>query len=205
MTKKNNPTHPSGKLTENQAGILRKFAEESGATKSVILRSSDIIIEDALAGMCLEPKCRNYGLSKSCPPNVSGPSGFRKKLKTCETALFFKIDVPKDILFSSDRKEIFQLLHQIGAGIEQKAVSMGYTNSRAFAGGSCKSIFCETFKDCAVLSGKGHCRNPKAARQSMSGFGVNVSKLMETAGWSLKTDSGEEPDMSHVCGLILIY
>ena len=199
----------SSTLSNEDTEKLLQCATDSGASKAVILPVSDITIEDALADMCLEPKCENYGLSKSCPPNVSGPSGFRDKLKECHQALFFKIDVPANLLFSSDRREIFQLLHEIAADIEQTAVSLGYNKAKAFAGGSCKNIFCHEFAECAVLSAKGKCRHPSSARQSMSGFGINVSKLMGKAGWPVKKaimDSASTSEkMSHVCGLVLVY
>lgn len=195
----------SGEYAEH----LLQHAIDSGASKAIIFPASDITIEDSLADMCLKPKCENYGLSKSCPPNVSGPSGFRDKLKECNQALFFKIDVPEYLLFSCDRREIFQLLHEIAADIEQTAIKLGYNKSKAFAGGSCKNIFCYDFAECNVLSGNGKCRQSSSARQSMSGFGINVSKLMKKAGWPLKKATAEdnptEDKMSHVCGLVLIY
>lgn len=205
----NNKVSATPAISKEHSEYLLKYAADSGASKAVLLPASDITIENSLADMCLEPKCENYGLSKSCPPNVSGPSGFRDKLKECKQALFFKIDVPADLLFSSDRREIFQLLHEIASGIEMTAVSLGYRKSKAFAGGSCKSIFCYEFAECNVLSKKGKCRHPLSARQSMSGFGINVSRLMERAGWPVKKATVEEKPtenkMSHVCGLVLIY
>ncbi len=205
----NNKVSTTPNISAEHSENLLQYAIDSGASKAKILSASDITIEDSLADMCLEPKCENYGLSKSCPPNVSGPSGFRVKLKECKQALFFKIDVPADLLFSSDRREIFQLLHEIASGIELTAVSLGYRKSKAFAGGSCKTIFCYDFAECNVLSKNRKCRHSSSARQSMSGFGINVSKLMEKAGWPVKKATAEdnqiEDKMSHVCGLVLIY
>ncbi len=209
MTFNNKLSEASSNISEEHSEKLLQHATGSGASKAVILPASDITVEDSLADMCLEPKCENYGLSKSCPPNVSGPLGFRDKLRKCKQALFFKIDVPSALLFSSDRREIFQLLHEIASGIELTAVSLGYKKSKAFAGGSCKTIFCYEFAECNVLSGNRKCRHPSSARQSMSGFGINVSKLMEKAGWPVKKATAEdnptEDKMSHVCGLVLIY
>lgn len=205
-------TQKSIETTGNEPGRLKeliRYALNAGASKAAVIQSADIVVDEALAAMCLEPKCENYGLSKSCPPNVSGPAGFRKRLEKCSQALFFKIDVPSELLFSSNRREIFQLLHETAAGIEQQAVDSGFKHSKAYAGGSCKTIFCSEHADCAVISTEGNCRNPQSARQSMSGFGINVSKLMEIAGWPFnkaenKTDSDSDA-MSHVCGLVLIY
>ncbi|MBW1643378.1 MAG: DUF2284 domain-containing protein, partial [Deltaproteobacteria bacterium] len=148
------------------------------------------------------------GLSTSCPPHVSGPSGFRKLLKKFKHAIVIKIDVPLEILLSSERRDIMKLLHEIAAGIEQAAVKTGYPSSKAFAGGSCKKIFCHDYDGCRVLTEGGECRNPRYARPSMSGFGVNVSKLMKTAGWTMKRNTHKADPATAptapICGLILI-
>ncbi|HBG18020.1 MAG TPA: hypothetical protein DDY32_01700, partial [Desulfobulbaceae bacterium] len=68
--------------------------------------------------------CENYGLAKSCPPHVAGPAAFRKLLESFRQAIFFKIDVPSDVLFSSESCEVFQLLHEVASGIERSAVEM---------------------------------------------------------------------------------
>jgi len=52
------------------------------------------------------------------------------------------------------------------------------------------------------------CRHPQHARPSMSGFGINVSELMKSCGWSseINVREGESDSeyMSWVAGLILI-
>jgi len=88
---------------------LIEYANNSGVTAAAIISTADIVVEENLAAMCREPRCENYGLSKSCPPHVSGPSGFRKQLKNFTQAFVFKIDVPSEILLSNERREIFQL------------------------------------------------------------------------------------------------
>jgi len=187
---------------------LTQLACRLGASNAKIIRASDISIEDDLANLCREPQCENYGLAASCPPYVSGPSGFRELLGKFEQAIVFKIDIPSEILFSSERPEIFRLLHEIAAGIEQSAVQMGYRHSNAYAGGSCKRLFCQDHAECRVVSGGGECRNPEFARPSMSGFGINVSKLMQAAGWTMNpTTEGTAQDktsMGTVCGLVLV-
>lgn len=187
---------------------LVQLAIRSGASKAAIISTDDISVEENLANLCRNPQCRNYGLSSSCPPHVSGPAGFRKYLKNKKNAIVIRIDLLSTVLFSDQRREIMQLLHEIVAGIEQAAVTMGFTDSKAFAGSSCKEIFCHDHAECRVISNNGKCRNPQSARPSMSGYGINVSKLMEAAGWPLKInnrqdETGDEP-MSWVAGLIII-
>ncbi len=198
-----------GEVADTKLKELIQYAHRSGASDVVIISAKNILAEKNLADKCREPRCENYGMSKSCPPHVSGSSWFRKHLKTYTNAIFFKIDVPSEVLFSYERLEIFRLLHEIAAGIEHSAVKMGFLNAQAYAGGSCKTIFCHDQPECLALSKKGECRHPKSARPSMSGFGINVSKLFKIAGWTMNWESHDSGlttiKMANVCGLVLIH
>jgi predicted metal-binding protein len=197
-------------MNENNKKLkaLIQDAQQFGASEAKIISARDIVVDHHLAEMCREPRCENYGLSKSCPPHVSGPFVFKQVLEKFNQAIFFKIDVPSEVLYSGERREVFQLLHEIASGIETSAVKMGFVDAQAYAGGSCKKIFCHNHGECLALSEKGKCRNPQHARPSMSGFGVDVAKLFKTAEWKMNwtahdTDSTETP-MANVCGLVLI-
>jgi predicted metal-binding protein len=187
---------------------LNEYALKSGATGSVLVSTEEIVIDETLAHRCMEPRCGNYGLSKSCPPHVSGPLAFKKQLEKFSRAIFFKIDVPTEILYSSHSREIFQLLHETASGIEKEAHKNGFAEARAYAGGSCKTIFCPDHLECLALSKNGTCRNPEYARPSMSGFGIHVTKLFETAGWAMSWSAHHHDStptrMANVSGLVLI-
>lgn len=187
---------------------LTELACRLGASNAEVIFTSEISIEEDLANLCREPRCENYGLSAGCPPHVAGPSGFRKLLDTFEQAVVFKIDVRSEILLSSDRREVFRALHEIAACIEHSAVEIGYQHSKAYAGGSCKRLFCQDYTHCRVLKEGEECRNPHRARPSMSGLGINVSKLMQAAGLTMnritQNTSREKVSMGTVCGLVLI-
>ena len=201
--------HPEGLVMKNipvslnDLNILVDNAFMRGATSAAVIETADIVVEDHLADKCCEPRCGNYGQSRSCPPHVAGPSAMRADLAAYSHAVFFRIEVPSHGLYSDGQRELFQLLHDVASGIEKEAESMGYLHSKAFAGGSCKEIFCHDQLDCLVISGKGDCRNPQIARPSMSGFGVHVAKLMERVGWSMNTKRDGE-SLSSVSGLVLI-
>jgi predicted metal-binding protein len=192
---------------ESRMASLLELATCSGATDARVISTGDILIEDRLADICKETRCESYGRSKSCPPYVAGPSMFREWIKTIDHAIVLKIDVPLEMLLS-EREDIMRLLHEIVATVELAAIRLGYANSKAFAGGSCKQFFCPSHADCRVVTGKGDCRNPQRARPSMSGFGVNVPEMMKTAGWTGDEDkSGSHKERSltgTVSGLILI-
>jgi len=187
---------------------LTQLACRLGASDAKVIFTIDIVVDDGLAKLCKEPRCENYGQSTSCPPYVQGPSKFRELLKNFHHAIVIKIDIPLEILLSNERRDIMKLLHEIGAEIERSAIQMGYPNSKAFVGGSCKQIFCKDYIDCRVLTEGKECRNPRDSRPSMSGFGINVSKLMQVAGWTMNRNISEDgqdtTSMSTVSGLILI-
>ncbi len=180
-----------------------------GGDLDVAVFSPDQIpVEDSLAEVCRKPGCSNFGLSPGCPPYVPGPSAFRQWLQKSSHALFVRINVPAERLFSYERRDIMMLLHETVAAIENAAFQLGYSEAKAFAGDSCKNIFCFEHPDCRVLAGSGKCRNPGSARPSMSGFGVNVSRLKTEAEWAAAPDTGEacfnDSSMTAVYGLILV-
>lgn len=200
---KNNMKNSINELFEE----LTAQALQMGVSNAALVSINQIEIDDKLAAFCKTPGCNFYGQCAKCPPHVSGPDGFRKLLKKFENALFFKIDIPTEILLSGARQDVFRHLHTVASELEHYAVDKGYIDSIAFAGGSCKNLFCDKYPLCNVLKGSGKCRNPHIARESMSGFGINVSKLMRSAGWELNpitkdTDSNDVP-MGNVCGLVL--
>jgi predicted metal-binding protein len=188
---------------------LIELARWLGASDAAVIPAEDISVEDDLAKMCHDLPCDSYGLSASCPPHVAGPSGFRELLRGYRQALVFKIEVPTELLFSHERQEIFGLLHKIAADVEQLAVQKGYRKSKGYAGGSCKKLFCRDRRACQVVSEGKECLNPGHARPSMSGFGINVSKLMRCAGWTMnrlgsEADKGKTSGTGTLCGLVLL-
>jgi predicted metal-binding protein len=185
---------------------LEQLAMSLGATNVAIRSAAEIQVEEELVSFCKNPRCPNYGLSPSCPPHVSGPDGFRKLLEDRSHVLVVRIVVPSSVLFSGERRELMAFLHELVATVELAAIENGYTKSKAFAGGSCKDLFCFADDDCNVLGGKGDCRNPDRARQSMSGFGVNVSHLIKTCGWesNIKIKDPSDDLMNWVAGIVLL-
>jgi len=180
----------------------------AGIIDVVVISTSDISIEDNLANMCREPICAFYGLSANCPPYVSSPSEFQNMLRIYKYALAIKIDVPIGWLNSDDRLVVMKLLHEIVADIERAAIKLDYTNSKAFAAGSCKEIFCNKHLRCRLLTDNGECRHPKYARPAIEAYGVNVHDLNRTAGWSSDQNSREatidKASIGAIYGLVLI-
>ncbi len=188
--------------------LLKQTAIRFGATDSAVISSGDIRTDNDLAALCSgEYTCPNYGLAASCPPHVEGPEQFRKWQEKSRYSITVKIELPTSVMFSDERKEVMRLLHQVVAGVEKRAVELGFSRSRAFAGGSCKPLFCEENNTCCVVADKLPCRHENDARPSMSGFGIDVIQLMNTSGWPVvKTEQhkGGPEDSSWVAGLILL-
>lgn len=187
---------------------LLQFAEDTGATKAKRLPPECVSVEDKLADFCRDPKCPYWGQSMSCPPNVSGPEGMRKLLRSSTHVIVFRIEIQSSSLHGEDRPVVMRLLHEITAAIELEAKRLGFPKSEGFAGGSCKPSFCFDQPNCRVIAGGGECRHPQHARPSMSGFGVNVGELMKSAGWSNNlfsaSDIDDEERLAWVAGLVLV-
>lgn len=170
---------------------LVELALSMGSDAAMIFPAHEILIENHLANLCKETRCQNYGLSPTCPPNVKGPEWIKKYLKEISHAIYLKIDVHQDVVYADQRREVGRLLHFIVIQIEKAAHEMGLTNSKAFAGGSCRNLFCSDHTYCQVLQGKGDCRNPDSARPSVSGHGINMNHLLKLSGWLLKDQKTE--------------
>lgn len=183
-------------------------AHQNGASDAKAISTADVTVDESLTNFCRDSGCENYGLAINCPPHVSGPAGFKNLLKEYTRAVVFKIDVPTKTLLSKESLNVFRSLHKIAAKIERSAIEKGCLRSKAFAGGSCKPLFCQEYPDCLALTENGKCRHPQVARPSMSGFGINVSQLVKAVGWEMdritrKTDP-EAVKTGMLCGLVLI-
>ena len=196
-------------ISHQQFAQLTHEAMTLGATASAVISSKEIQVKDNLAALCNgEYTCPNYGLAASCPPYVEGPAEFRKWQAQSEHSVAVKIELPASVMFSDERKGVMQLLHQIVAAVEQKAVEAGFEKSKAFAGGSCKELFCEDQENCCVVVENKPCRHIDVARPSMSGFGIDVTQLMLSCGWPAqkaeKSNGSDGNTTSWVAGLILL-
>jgi len=196
-------------ISKQQLAYLIQEAIKLGATSSAIVPSKEIQVKEGLAALCNgEYPCPSYGLSASCPPYVEGPEQFRKWQAQSNYSITVKIELPTSVMFSDERKSVMQLLHQIVGSVEQKAIEMGFGKSKAFAGGSCKDLFCEDKENCSVVAANKPCRHIEIARPSMSGFGIDVTQLMQSSGWPAQKAEKEnfsgEDATSWVAGLILI-
>ena len=196
-------------ISKQQLEQLTTEAKRLGATSSGIISSKEIQVKNNLAALCNgEYTCPNYGLAASCPPYAEGPVEFRKWQAKSKYSITIKIELSTSVMFSDERKGVMQLLHQIVAAVEQKAIKIGFENSKGFAGGSCKELFCDDQETCCVVAENKPCRHIEFARPSMSGFGIDVTQLMKSSGWSAQKaenkNSSDKDALSWVAGLIML-
>jgi predicted metal-binding protein len=196
-------------ISKQQLAHLIHDAKRLGATSAAIISSKEIQVKESLAELCNgEYSCPNYGLSASCPPYVEGPVEFRKWQAQSKYSITVKIELPTSVMFSGERKGVMQLLHKIVAAVERKAIESGFEKSKAFAGGSCKDLFCGDRETCRVLSENKSCRHIATTRPSMSGFGIDVTQLMLSSGWPAKkaekSNLSDKDPTSWVAGLIML-
>jgi len=189
------------------AEILQQEAMRLGATDSKVIKAADIPVEDAIVEMCRPPACDGYGKSANCPPFVMGPPEARAWISQFDKAVFFKIDVEPELLFSEEQFGPFRDIFMIVARLEHRAIELGWKGSRGLGAGSCKPVFCPDVP-CAALTGEGKCRFPDVARPSIEALGVNVFKLAKRVHWPIHeitraTDPKEIPS-ALLTGIVLI-
>ncbi len=186
--------------------VAEAFA--AGVSRACLIPADQIRTRPDLAALCSPDSCHEYGLAPTCPPYVSGPPGFQRLQRRCNQALVIRQDVPEEDLLTERRVEVFRRLQDIAAALERTAVENGWPEAHAFAGGSCRRLFCSQEPDCAVLARNATCRHPAKARPSMSGFGVDLLALMTTCKWPATFLDSRQPadqaNLSWVAALVLL-
>lgn len=187
---------------------MRKLIDKALALKmdaAQILPIADLEVDPSLTNYCCD--CEAYGLSAHCPPNGPSSSEFSAGLVAYQNVLVVKRDVPVAVLQSDDQLPIARQIHLTVAQLEKQAQLQGF-NAAAFAGGSCKRLFCSSSQECQLLQEDGICRFPQWARPSVSGVGINIFSLCETLGWPIDKVTNQikakDGAMGLLVGLVLL-
>lgn len=178
--------------------------KEMGASDAIILKPQQVEVNPELAELYNPSGCDFFGQCKNHPPHLTTPEEFQVMLDHARAVLVFRVDMPNNLFMCSDRRVCFQILHELAANIENCASENGYPGSSAYAGGSCRDIFCPHEISCDVIDKNRPCRYPDKARPSISGCGVDVVKLMAISGWSEVHREMRMQEMACVCGLVLL-
>lgn len=164
-------------------------ALELGASKAKIVKTDEIPVEERVVLKCQIPRCFGYGVSANCPPNTLKPAELRTLLKQYKWTIFFVKDIPPEVIVRDkatikERIAAYQNVYKIVTEIESMAFYDGHYLAFGFGAGSCRHTFCSLEEDCQAMKGK-KCRFALRSRPSMEAVGIDVYKMVVSAGWDI--------------------
>lgn len=167
----------------------KEKALESGASRVKIVTTDEIPVDERVTLKCQVPRCFGYGVSANCPPNTLKPAELRTYLEMYKWAVFFVVDVPSEIIVRDkatikERVAAYQDVYKIVTDIESMAFYDGHYLAFGFGAGSCRHTFCALQEDCQAMKGN-KCRFSLRARPSMEAVGIDVYKMVASAGWDI--------------------
>jgi predicted metal-binding protein len=191
------------------AGDLRKYQEkaiELGATRAKIVHIAEIPVDDRVRMKCQIPLCFGYGVSANCPPNTMKPAELRSLLEKYQSAVFFVKEIPSEVVVRDkatikERIAAYQDVYKIVNGVESAAFYDGHYLAFGFGAGSCRHTFCAQQEDCAVMKGT-KCRFSLRSRPSMEAVGIDVFKMIASAGWSVYPIGSDAKPDEFPCGVL---
>lgn len=187
-----------GKLKEDLERYRDK-ALELGASRAIVVRAEAIPVDERVTLKCRIPRCFSYGASAHCPPNALQPGELRELLTKYQWAVFFALDVPPEVIVRDkatikERVEAYQLVFKIVSEVESAAFYDGHYLAFGFGAGSCRHTFCAQQEECLAMKGQ-RCRFSLLSRPSMEAVGIDVYKMVASAGWDIyPIGSGAKPE-----------
>ncbi len=197
-------------VTEDRlAGDLEKYQELAvglGATRARVVATRDIPVDDRVTMKCQIPLCFGYGAGANCPPNTLKPADLRNLLEKYEWAVLFVKEIPSGVVVRDkatikERVAAYQDVYRIVNGVESAAFYDGHYLAFGFGAGSCRHTFCGQQEDCAVLTGK-KCRFSLRSRPSMEAVGIDVFRMVTSAGWSIYPIGSDARAEDIPCGVL---
>jgi predicted metal-binding protein len=177
----------------------RDRALDLGASRAIVVRAEAIPVDERVTLKCRIPRCFGYGASAHCPPNTLQPAELRELLAKYQWAIFFTLDVPPEVIVRDkatikERVEAYQLVFKIVSEVESAAFYDGHYLAFGFGAGSCRHTFCGQQKECLAMQGQ-RCRFSLLSRPSMEAVGIDVYKMVASAGWDIyPIGSGAKPE-----------
>ncbi len=148
-----------------------------GAFKANIIEVKDIQFDVRFRDMCASNVCGNYGKCWTCPPDCGDIDEMIKSLSQYKYALVYQ--TVGQLEDSYDFEGMTEVGNEHNKRIQavRKAAERILNNKILNLGaGGCR--ICEV---CAKKTNE-PCRNPQIATVSLEAYGINVSKLAQTAG-----------------------
>lgn len=190
----------------------RKRALELGASKAKVVRASEIPVDERVTLKCQIPRCFGYGVGAHCPPHTLKPAELRDLLQKYSWAVLFTLEVPSKVIVRDkatikERVAAYQLVYKIVTELESMAFYDGHYLAFGFGAGSCRHTFCGQEETCRAMQGD-RCRFALRARPSMEAVGIDVYKMVASAGWDIYPigSGAKPPDMPKgtLAGIVIV-
>lgn len=168
-----------------KAKDVMSFLAQEGASKVLLVKAKDIVVDDRVRFQCSQSGCYDYG-KPIFPPNVSTVNEFRNVLREYTMGIILQLNSPihMDSWKSEADKHALDLHNLVYRG-EKKAFSLGFPLAAGLIGGSCK--ICDNCRGTT----KNECTNKDKARPSMEAMGIDVIKTCKNAGLDIEFVKGE--------------
>ena len=154
--------------------------EEAGATRTILIKAKDVVVDDRVRLKCRIPICEAYGQNLMCPPHVPPVEEFRRALAEFSDALLVQLTASLPKIAKGPRQDVFaaaKRLHELVNLGEKTAFEEGFRFATGLIGGCCR--LCD---ECEGVKPGGRCAHPFKARPSMEAMGIDVTATTEKAG-----------------------
>lgn len=188
---------------KSQLEGLANLALQYGVSRALLIKGSDIVVDERVRLKCMVPRCNHYG-DLVCPPNLPPVDEVRKIISRYKVGMVLAVEhknppKPQSLQESSSVEHELNVkarqLSEILLILERDALSRGYRFATGFSAGDC------TYCDKCVGTGE-ECRHPFSARPSMEGMGIDVVGTLENASIKLEFPVTDKIEW---WGLLLVY
>ena len=154
--------------------------DEAGATRTLLIKAKDVVVDDRVRLKCRIPICEAYGQNLMCPPHVPPVEEFRTALAEFSDAVLVQLTASLPKSPKDPKKDVFaaaKRLHELVNLGERTAFEEGFRFATGLIGGCCR--LCD---ECEGVKPGGRCAHPFKARPSMEAMGIDVTATTEKAG-----------------------
>lgn len=148
-----------------------------GAFKANIIEVKDIQFDVRFRDMCASNACGNYGKCWTCPPDCGEINELIASIAQYRYAAIYQtVGELEDSYDFETMIEVGAEHNKLSQKIRKFFTDNGLTDTLHLGAGGCR--VCEI---CAKKTNE-PCRHPEIALKSLEAYGINVSKLAQTAG-----------------------
>ena len=156
--------------------MLIKCALDEGFFKAAVVKTSEIVFDEAFRPYCKENLCGKYGVNYSCPPDCGSPETMKKRVLEHRHAL-----VLQSIWPISDYKDAEAIKKAKGQHNAAGLRLMKRLREEGHQGFMIGSSGCSLCNPCSITEGK-PCKFPDLKFSCISAFCIHARKLSESAG-----------------------